>query len=109
MFGPLRPISKKVLITPRILTVCWSGRESRYHSIWLHENASDETTVNLATRERRPFYLTHWTEIAGAEIDETGALCVDFALERRRLHFLPGWLRAHDYGDTGDPEVPLSR
>lgn len=107
---PIEASLKKVSFKPRVLTVCWSdGRESRYHSIWLRENAADETTVNPATRERilDLSTLPSWPEIAAADIDEAGALCIDFAPEGRRLRFHPGWLRAHDYDNTGDPAAPL--
>jgi len=99
-----------VSFSPRLVTVRWSdGRVSRYHSIWLRENAADETTVNPATRERilDLSTLPAWPEIDAAEIDAAGALCVTFAPEDRRLRFHPGWLRAHDYDNATDPETPL--
>ncbi|GED23164.1 TauD/TfdA family dioxygenase [Halomonas halmophila] len=99
-----------VSFTPRLVTVRWSdGRISRYHGIWLRENATDDTTINPATRERilDLSTLPAWPEVEGAEIDATGALCVDFAPEDRRLRFHPGWLRAHDYDNVSDPEAPL--
>ncbi|SDN31776.1 TauD/TfdA family dioxygenase [Vreelandella arcis] len=97
-------------VTPRLVTVRWSdGRVSRYHSIWLRENAGDETTVNPATRERilDLSRLPGWPEIAAAEIDDAGALCLTFTPEDIRLRFHPGWLRAHDYDNAEDPEAPL--
>ena len=99
-----------VSFTPRLITVRWSdGRVSRYHSIWLRENAGDETTVNPATRERilDLSALPAWPEVVEAEIDAAGALCVTFAPEDRRLRFHPGWLRANDYDNATDPEAPL--
>ncbi|WP_016855604.1 TauD/TfdA family dioxygenase [Halomonas smyrnensis] len=99
-----------VSFTPRLVTVRWSdGRVSRYHSIWLRENAGDETTVNPATRERilDLSALPAWPEVVEAEIDAAGALCVTFAPEDRRLRFHPGWLRANDYDNATDPEAPL--
>jgi len=103
-----------VSFSPRLLTVHWKdGRVSRYHSIWLRENAADDTTINPATRERilDLSSLPAWPEIAGAEIDAAGALCVDFTPEDRRLRFHPGWLRANDYDQqhdkAADPEAPL--
>ncbi|PFG08778.1 MULTISPECIES: TauD/TfdA family dioxygenase [unclassified Marinobacter] len=99
-----------VSFTPRLVTVRWSdGRVSRYHSIWLRENAADETTVNPATRERilDLSTLPAWPEIDAVNIDAAGALCVTFAPENRRLRFHPGWLRAHDYDNATDSEAPL--
>lgn len=107
---PIEARLETLSFSPRLVTVRWSdGRESRYHSIWLRENAADDSTVNPATRERilDLSALPGWPEIAGAEIDAAGALCVDFAPEQRRLRFHPGWLRAHDYDNADDPEAPL--
>lgn len=99
-----------VSFTSRLVTVRWrDGRVSRYHGVWLRENAADNTTINPATRERilDLSTLPAWPEIIGAEIDIAGALCVDFAPKDRSLRFHPGWLRAHDYDNTTDPEAPL--
>lgn len=107
---PLEADLEQVSFTPRVLTVSWSdGVESRYHSIWLRENAADETTVNTATRERilDLSTLSDWPEITGAEIDKTGSLCVNFAPEGLCLRFHPGWLRAHDYDNADDPEARI--
>lgn len=107
---PIEVDLEAVSFTPRLVTVRWrDGRVSRYHGIWLRENAADDTTVNPATRERilDLSTLPAWPEIVGAEIDAAGALCVTFAPEDRRLRFHPGWLRAHDYDNTDDPEAPL--
>ncbi|QFU00165.1 Gamma-butyrobetaine dioxygenase [Halomonas sp. THAF5a] len=107
---PIEADLERVAVTPRLVTVTWSdGRVSRYHSVWLRENAADDTTVNPATRERilDLSTLPAWPEVEGAEIDDAGALCVDFAVEDRRLRFHPGWLRAHDYDNLRDPEAPL--
>ena len=107
---PIEVDLESVSFTPRLVTVRWGdGRESRYHSIWLRENAADESTVNPATRERilDLSTLPAWPEVTGAEIDAAGALCVTFAPEDRQLRFHPGWLRAHDYDNAEDPEAAL--
>ena len=111
---PIDVALEAVSFSPRLLTVHWQdGRVSRYHSIWLRENAADDTTINPATRERilDLSSLPAWPEIAGAEIDAAGALCVTFAPEDRRLRFHQGWLRANDYDQphdkAADPEAPL--
>ncbi|WP_458527273.1 TauD/TfdA family dioxygenase [Onishia taeanensis] len=107
---PIEIALEAVSATPRLLTVHWQdGRVSRYHSIWLRENAADDTTIHPPTRERilDLSSLPAWPEIVEAEIDAAGALCVTFAPEDRRLRFHPGWLRAHDYDNATDPEAPL--
>ncbi|WP_252108424.1 MULTISPECIES: TauD/TfdA family dioxygenase [unclassified Halomonas] len=107
---PVEASIASVSATPRIVTLRWSdGRESRYHSIWLRENAADDTTINPATRERilDLSQLSGWPEVERAEIDAAGALAVTFAPDNSRLRFHPGWLRAHDYDNADDPEAPL--
>lgn len=38
----------------RVLRLDWSdGRTSRYHAIWLRDNATDAGNLNLETREQR--------------------------------------------------------
>ncbi|MFG6668662.1 TauD/TfdA family dioxygenase [Halomonas sp. HNIBRBA4712] len=107
---PVEAHIASVSASPRIVTLYWSdGRESRYHSIWLRENAADDTTINPATRERilDLSQLSGWPEVTQAEVDDAGALAVTFAPENIRLCFHPGWLRAHDYDNADDPEAPL--
>lgn len=95
---------------PRLITVHWSdGRTSPYHSVWLRENAADDTTVNPATRERilDLSALDAWPEISQAWVDDRGALCALFYPEDRILTYHPGWLRAHDYAHGSTQDAPL--
>ncbi|MGM8849552.1 TauD/TfdA family dioxygenase [Salinicola halophyticus] len=95
---------------PQILNVTWQdGSQSRYHSIWLRENAADDSTVNPATRERilDLSRLEAWPTIEHARLEANGAITIDFLPERRRLSFHPGWLRAHDYANLVEHEPPL--
>ncbi|TCJ25927.1 DUF971 domain-containing protein [Halomonas sp. GDM18] len=108
---PIDETLVKVVHEARYLSVTWSdGRVSRFHSVWLRENAADDTTVNPATRERilDLSQIPAWPEITEASIDEDGALSVLFAPEDRRLRFHPGFLRANDYDnqDALPPELP---
>ncbi|WP_028671198.1 TauD/TfdA family dioxygenase [Saccharospirillum impatiens] len=94
----------------RQVTLHWSdGRVSNLHSVWLRENAGDDSTVNPATRERilDLSSLDAWPEIDNATVDDSGALCVRFAPEGLSLRFHPGWLRAHDYSNGHSQEGPL--
>lgn len=94
----------------RQLTLHWNDdRISSFHSVWLRENAGDDSTVNPATRERilDLSSLDAWPEIDHADIDDGGALLVDFSPEQRRLRFHPGWLRAHDYSNGHSQDGPL--
>jgi gamma-butyrobetaine dioxygenase len=94
----------------RILRVTWQdGRVSRYHSIWLRENAAVETTVNPETRERilDLSRLADWPTIADAWLEASNAVTIVFAPEQQALSFHPGWLHANDYSNINDPEAPL--
>ncbi|MBF8223185.1 TauD/TfdA family dioxygenase [Halomonas sp. 328] len=107
---PIEAEIRSVTHDARVVTLGWSdGRVSRYHGIWLRENAADESTVNPATRERilDLSTLPAWPEIGAAEVGAAGALCVTFAPEARVLRFHPGWLRAHDYDNGATQEAPL--
>lgn len=94
-----------------VLTVVWGdARVSRYHSVWLRDNAADETTVNPETRERvlDLSQLDSWPTIADARLDGSGAVTILFAPEQRVLSFHPGWLRANDYSNIDEPDAPLA-
>lgn len=86
----------------RILRVDWSdGRVSRYHAIWLRDNASDPDHLNLETREQRRDItaLPKDTRIAAASIDQAGAVAIGWAEGQAVSRFHPGWLYAHDYSN----------
>lgn len=107
---PIEVLPSAVSHSERVLELRWQdGRVSRYHSVWLRENAADSSTVNPATRERILDLSTlgEWPTISDAALDEQGALVVIFAPENRTLHFHPGWLRANDYSNTEAPDAPL--
>ncbi|WP_251977912.1 TauD/TfdA family dioxygenase [Salinicola avicenniae] len=92
------------------LTLTWQdGRISRYHSVWLRENAADDTTVNPATRERilDLSCLADWPTLTDARLETNGAVTLTFAPENRTLSFHPGWLRAHDYDNSPVHDAPL--
>ncbi|WP_447553626.1 TauD/TfdA family dioxygenase [Vreelandella sp. EE22] len=95
---------------PKELRLTWQdGRVSRYHSVWLRENATDDSTVNPATRERilDLSRLEGWPTLDSAELEPGGGVRVCFATEQRTLRFHPGWLRAHDYSNGHTQDAPL--
>lgn len=107
---PIEVMPERVAHTARQVTLVWAdGLTSRYHSVWLRENAADDSTVNPATRERiiDLSQLAAWPTVEAAWLDETGALNVTFAPENRTLRFHPGWLRAHDYSNAKHFDAPL--
>lgn len=86
----------------RILRVAWSdGRHSRYHAIWLRDNASDEENLNLETREQRSDVtaIPKDIRIEAARVDSAGALELRWSRGAAVSRFHPGWLRAHDYSN----------
>lgn len=88
----------------RILTVDWSdGRVSRYHAIWLRNNACDPVTFNLDTREiaLSPLDLPEDIRIATCELAADDVIAVRFAPEGHDARFDAAWLRLHDYSNGG--------
>ena len=107
---PVNVAAASVDYSERVLTLRWQdGRISRYHGVWLRENAADDTTVNPATRERilDLSRLPAWPVIDHAWLDDNGAVGVCFAPEQCTLYFHPGWLRVHDYSNIENAEAPL--
>lgn len=91
----------------RVLRLVWSdGRTSRYHAIWLRDNAADPGNLNLETREqsRDVTAIPEAISVASAEIDAAGALSVVWAPGAVRSRFHPGWLYAHDYTNSPRPD-----
>lgn len=91
----------------RVLTLDWSdGRVSRYHAIWLRNNACDPATFNLDTREiaLSPLDLPAHVSIETCGQDADGAITVRFAPEAHDARFDAAWLRLHDYSNGGRPD-----
>lgn len=91
----------------RVLRLQWSdGRTSRYHAIWLRDNATDAANLNLETREQRSDVtaIPEAIRIAAAGVDETGALSIVWAPGESTSRFHPGWLYAHDYTNPQPPD-----
>ena len=90
------------------MRLSWSdGRVSRYHAVWLRDNAPDGHNLNPETREQR-------TDVTGipadprmisGQVDAAGALDVRWQDGGLTSRFHPGWLYHHDYtnGPTTDP------
>ncbi|GHB16251.1 TauD/TfdA family dioxygenase [Salinicola rhizosphaerae] len=96
--------------SPDILTITWrDGRVSRYHAVWLRENAADDSTINPATRERilDLSTLPDWPTLSDSRLEANGAVTLTFAPENRTLAFHPGWLRANDYDNRSNAEAPM--
>ncbi|WP_043532159.1 TauD/TfdA family dioxygenase [Litchfieldella xinjiangensis] len=107
---PVEVQASHVHFDQRQVELHWrDGVVSRFHSVWLRENAADDSTINPATRERilDLSTLEAWPTIDEAYLDAQGALCVRFAPEDKLLRFHPGWLRANDYSNTESPDAPL--
>lgn len=88
----------------RVLRLTWSdGLASRYHAIWLRDNASDQENLNLETREQQTDVtaVPADTRIATTDVDGVGALVVRWRTCESVSRFHPGWLRSHDYSNRG--------
>ena len=95
----------------RIVIVTWDdGRVSRYHAIWLRDNAAEPQTFSPVTREQisHPWDLPEALAASAVALAENGSLEVTFVPENRTVAYHPGWLRALDYSigphdDLGEP------
>ncbi len=102
------PVTARILVAElaeggRVLRIAWSdGRHSRYHAIWLRDNASDEDNLNLETREQRSDVtaIPEDIRIKAARVDPAGALKLRWSRGTAVSRYHPGWLRAHDYSNT---------
>ena len=87
----------------RELHIEWSdGRRSRYHAIWLRDNATDPHNLNLETREQNTDVtaLPRDLAIRDARVDAAGVLVLRWTPCGTSSRFHPGWLHAHDYENT---------
>lgn len=85
-----------------LVRVDWDdGSVSRFHALWLRDNAADEDTMNPVTREQTLDISTLPADLraASARIDPSGALAVHWLPEDRIVRYHPGWLRAFDYSN----------
>jgi len=92
----------------RIVTVTWDdGRISRYHAIWLRDNATDPQTLNPVTREQAHYPWEFPAPITArtATLADNGAVEVTFYPEQLTVSFHPGWLRATDYSNGGHDDL----
>ncbi|MCT4557114.1 MAG: TauD/TfdA family dioxygenase [Pelagimonas sp.] len=88
----------KIDPTGRSLALDLSGRETRFHAIWLRDNAQDPET-RAKTNGQRLLALRDIPEstlISQAEINED-RLDVTFSPEQKTVSFGLGWLAAHAY------------
>ena len=91
----------------KLLRVAWSdGRVSRYHAVWLRDNATDAENLNPETREQWSDITAIPAEIriAAAAIGEGGRLELRWRPGAALSRFHPGWLYAHDYSNPGARE-----
>ena len=89
----------------RVMRATWSDdMVSRYHAIWLRDNATDAENLNPQTREQ-------WTDvtdispdvaIASLSVDGEGFITVGWTTSDVTSRFHPGWLAAHDYSNAVD-------
>lgn len=92
-----------------VVRVSWSdGRLSRYHAVWLRDNATDSENLNPETREQ-------WSDVTAIPPDlridtlhiaADGFLVVGWRQSAAVSRFHPGWLLAHDYSNPDQRSNP---
>ncbi|MDH3658933.1 MAG: TauD/TfdA family dioxygenase [Alphaproteobacteria bacterium] len=99
------------------LAIRWAdGQRTRYHAIWLRDNALDEATRSPANGQRLITIgdIPETTRIESAEIVD-GDLRLVFSPEGKQVRFPADWLRSHAYDRAAEagpnhlpPEVETS-
>ena len=82
------------------LAVGWqSGGRSRFHAIWLRDNALDTETRDAGNGQRLIALkdIPAETRIARAEMAGQGDIAVTFSPEGKTVRFTGAWLQAHAY------------
>jgi len=99
---PVEHLPVEAATDGRIVTVTWGdGRVSRFHAIWLRDNAAEPQTYSPVTREQiaHPWDFPEDLAAASAQVAKGGSVQVTFAPEGKTVAYHPGWLRALDYSN----------
>ena len=90
--------------TGEVLTLALPGGPTRFHAIWLRDNAPDEETRAPGNGQRLIALrdIPAGTRIAAAEVRD-GTLSVTFRPEDKTVAFDLGWLAAHAYDRPAGP------
>jgi gamma-butyrobetaine dioxygenase len=83
----------------RTIELGWKdGTRTRFHAMWLRDNALDDKTRSAGNGQRLITILDIPAETRiGAASIEGGALEVTFVPEGKTVGFPAGWLRSHAY------------
>ncbi len=99
------PVAVEIIDDGAVMVVGWgSGTRSRFHAIWLRDNALDPETRDPGNGQRL-IALTDIpaeTRIALAETGEAGDVVVTFSPEDKTVRFPGAWLHAHAYDRPED-------
>jgi len=99
------PVAVNVIDDGVAMVVGWSsGTRSRFHAIWLRDNALDPETRDPSNGQRLIALkdIPADTRIARAEIGEAGDVVVAFFPEDKTVRFSGAWLQAHAYDRPGE-------
>lgn len=105
-----RLVSAEIIASGRAVVLLWSDRQrTRFHSIWLRDNALDSQTRDPGNGQRLLTLAqipddTLITRIANE--DDCVAMC--FKPENKQVTYPAAWLRAHRYDRRGAPAAKLS-
>jgi gamma-butyrobetaine dioxygenase len=94
------PVAVDVIDGGAALVVGWSsGGRSRFHGIWLRDNALDPETRDPGNGQRLIALrdIPAATRIARAEIGPAGDVAVTFTPDGKAVRFPGAWLMAHAY------------
>jgi len=94
------PVAVEIIDDGAVMVVGWgSGMRSRFHAIWLRDNALDPETRDPNNGQRLIALndIPAGTRIALAEVGEAGDVAVTFSPEDKTVRFPGTWLHTHAY------------
>lgn len=106
------PVAVEIIDDGAAMVVGWrSGMQSRFHAIWLRDNALDPETRDPSNGQRLIALndIPAETRIALAEAGEAGDVAVTFSPEGKTVRFSGAWLQAHAYDRHGDRQEDRPR
>lgn len=96
-------IAASALDNGRALKLDWmDGETARFHTIWLRDNAQDETTRSTDNGQKLITLqdIPEETALSSAAIHD-GDLTITFQPENKTVQYSSAWLRDHIYDHTG--------
>ncbi|MCX6046345.1 MAG: TauD/TfdA family dioxygenase [Chloroflexi bacterium] len=88
------------------LVINWrDGTQSRYHALWLRDNAPDARDTRNGQRLLESIDIPANIQAASAKLTDDGQIEIGWAEAHEHSRFSPEWLRAHAYSNHQQAEA----